>query len=106
MYFSPSDFLPFILWPVGLFFGVWGIVIGWRRDRLAKRIAIAYGIVGIASQIPMIIDSQPFWSGEYQSIPKWLISVVPAVLCVIAFGVGCLPAREAESTDASDHQGE
>jgi hypothetical protein len=90
---SPLDILLLMLWPAALFFGVWGIIIGRRADRLARFAGTAYGILAVALQLPLFAAWLGFLGHGYndQDAVAWLVGSIPTILGIVALVLSFWP---------------
>ena len=73
--------------PAGLFFAVWGVIIGRCTDRLAKRVAKLYGFFGLTLQVPIFAA----WLGGNVTADLdgiVLFTFIPTTVALIALWLG------------------
>lgn len=55
MYVPSYAYVQVLCWFAAIFFAVWGIMIGRRADRLARRVAFVYGLIAIGLHLPLLL---------------------------------------------------
>ena len=93
-----------MLWPAALFFGVWGIIIGRRADRLARILGTLYGVFAVALQLPLFAAWFGFLGDGYndQGAVAWLIGSTPAILGPVALALSFWPRVEKNASGQND----